>query len=156
TLMPRAFGDLTLNIRLRASPQHAGDLVTVTVAGATRTLSRVRSGAWMHFSMPFHLTEGETAEAVLSGAGNGRLEVDDLEVFPTQFPLVVAPGAKEYAPSDELVFERPLAAPPLAVSADGRGLSARLQHLLASRVATTSTTSFRRLTRVPVEALVGS
>src|SRR5207249_10585815 len=107
------------------------------------------------FSLPFHLVEGDSAQAVLSGAGNGSVEVDYFEVFPSQFQLVLGPGSKEYAAGDDLVIERPLAAPPLSLSAGGVDLSAKLQKLIAAGTATLTTTSFRRLVSVSVEDLLG-
>jgi len=159
-LEPRAFGELTLDVRLRATPARRGDLVTITISDgeselATRTLSQVRkAGVWMYASVPFSLTQGQSAEVRIAGAGNGRLEIDYLELFPTGFQLVIDPGSREYKSTDLLVFETSLSAPAVTVSADGVDVTPRLRQLLAAGVATQTTTSFRRVVSVPAGKLL--
>lgn len=163
-LRPRSFGELTLSVKLRAIPARRGDVVTLTIRddqGALlgeRTLTSAqvrRANAWTHVALPFAMTQGERAHLTITGAGNGRLELDYLELFASRFGLLIDPGSREYAATDELIFETARDATTLTLTVDGIDRSAKLQQLLRSGVAHTELTSYRRLVRVRAGALLG-
>jgi pyroglutamyl-peptidase len=161
-LEPRAFGNLTLNARVRATPSRSGDVITLSIVSgdatlATRTFTRsqLRSG-WINVPLAFDFSQGQSAELVVTSAGNGRLEIDYLELFASRFELVADPGSKEYLPSDQLIFESAIGAPGVTVTVDGVDVTAKLHSLLASGVAKQQTSSFRRVITVPVGKLIGT
>ena len=95
-------GQMILNLRLTAHPTDlTRDVLTVDIArGATRlahaTLagSAVRSG-WMNFPVAYTQDASAPLTVTVHSDGNGRVEIDYLEIFPAAFQIVIGPGSSE-------------------------------------------------------------
>lgn len=146
-------GDLILNLRVRVSGASAGGVLDVDVLDGTDSLGHttldggaVRPG-WQNLSVPYHTYGGSPLTAVVTAQGNGTVEIEYFEIFPARFTLVLEPGSKELAPTDEITFETALDAQPILVRANGTDVSDRLAQ------ATVETSSFRKLIHIAVGRL---
>jgi pyroglutamyl-peptidase len=146
-------GPLMANLRLRVR-DHAshGTIVTLRLGTASETLTVARlrdRDEWI--DLPVTLQSGSATALRIEPASTARVEVDYVEVFPARFGLVIDPGSGVI---DRLTFEVPRQHKLEALTADNVDLMPRLDDLLASGLATRTTTELRTLIDVAVADLV--
>jgi len=146
-------GPLMANLRLRVH-DHAshGAIVTLRLGTASETLTVARLRAleeWI--DLPVTLQSGSATALRIEPASSAQIDIDYVEVFPARFGLVIDPGSGVV---DRLTFEIPRQHKLQALTADGVDLMPRLDDLLASGLATRTTTELRTLIDVGVADLV--
>ncbi len=155
-------GQLVINIRLRVNKApSSGSVIKAIVfddngkqiAKESLTVSRLR-GRQSWIDLAINLDATNAAKLRLEPQSGARVEIDYAEIFPKKFGLVVAPGSGVIGDTDKLTIEMPQLRKLDKLEADGRDLIPALEQLLASGVATKTTTGFRTLIAVPVGALL--
>ena len=155
-------GQLVINLRLRVikAPSSGSVLKAVVVdadgkqiAKESLTVSRLRGRqSWIDLAISLDATNAKKLR--LEPQGGARVEIDYVEIFPKKFGLVVAPGSGVIGDADKLTIEMPQLRKLDKLEADGQDLIPALDQLIASGVATKTTTGFRTLIEVPVGALL--
>ncbi len=167
---PRRSGGLTANTRLRvrsfAASATESDPVVATLrvldpAGqalgeTTLTTARLRGlNRWQDVSVGL-TGSNETLTFELSPAPGAEVVVDYIEVFPTQFNVVIGPGSGLFANTDRLTIELAKRAAIRRVEINGEDFTTRWRSLVASRVVQRRDTAFRTTYDVAVGELAPS
>lgn len=159
-------GAITANARLRVTAGgRQGTVATLAILdGAGHALvtqqltaARVRrTGVWI--DVPIAVPASGAASVSITPASGATVELDYVELFPTHFGVVMAPGSGTVADRDVLTMELPLGRKldTLEVeTASGRvDLGPTLARLVAAGTATRTDTTLRTIFAVPVGALL--
>jgi pyroglutamyl-peptidase len=155
-------GDLVASARIRVEAHAAsGDIVSAAVLGAdgevlasdTLTVDRLRDAGWLDLPVTWS-SSGAPVQIRITPAEGAVVDLDYVEVFPSRFGLVLAPGSGVVADSARLTFEVPRNRKVDRISADGVDVTQRLNELLDAGTATRTTTSFRTVIDVGVGDLL--
>ncbi|HEU0030495.1 MAG TPA: hypothetical protein VFQ53_07680 [Kofleriaceae bacterium] len=156
-------GDLVANVRLRVrTAPERGTIATVSLVDAsgselakeTLTVSRLRArGAWIDVAAKL-ASVGTAARVRITPAAGAVVDVDYVEIFPSHFGLVIAPGSGVLGDTEHLTFEVPRYRRLETLEADGVDLLPRLDALVSQGRATRTTTAFRTLIDVAVADLL--
>jgi pyroglutamyl-peptidase len=154
-------GDLVANARL-AIRSHAssGSIATIEItdgSGASLakvelTVATLREGEWIDLPASWSST-GAPVKFEITPAAGAVIDLDYVEIFPTHFGLVLAPGSGPIADLDHLTFELPLSKKITQVELDGVDITTAYTALLDAGTATKTTTTFRQLIDVAVADL---
>ena len=156
-------GELTLNVRLRVrSHAGSGSILKVTMLDArgealaddSLTVSRLRGrSSWIDLAIR-HDSFTAIAAVRLEPAEDAAVDLDYVEIFPSRFGLVIAPGSGVFGDAETLTFEVPRFRKLETLELDEVDLMPRLEALIAEGTATRTTTSFRTLIDVAVGDLL--
>lgn len=166
---PRRSGSLTANARLRVRSYAAsGDIDPVVATlrvfdprghalGETAlTATRLRGiNRWQDVSVGLTGSNEALTFEILPAPG-AEVVVDYIEVFPSQFNIVIGPGSGLFANADRLTVELATQALIRRVEIDGVDITARWRTLVASRLVTRRDTQFRATFDVAVGELAPS
>lgn len=155
-------GSLVANLRLLASGFSRGEVLRVEILAGDRVLASARllgsqirqAGAWMNLPVAFEQGGATPVTVRVRAAGNGRVVLDYVELFPRRFGLVLGPGSGELGDDDEITIETDAGADVAAVQGNDVDLAPRLAELRRSGQAREEATQFRRLVHVRVSDLL--
>lgn len=140
-------GELVVNTHLRVRAHGAGDIVQLSVGAVTDTLTAARlRGDDVDLPLAWH-GDGSPMQLRVVPASDAVVEVSYVEVFPSRFGVVLAPGSGPIGDADRVTFELPTGGAIDRALVDGTDVTAQLA------AATTTTTAVRTLVDIGVGQL---
>ena len=155
-------GDLMVSAHVSIHAHAAtGDIVRIDVVGTdgkviatdTLTVARLRDTTWLDWPLAWS-SDGSAVTLKITPAAGASVDLAYVEVFPARFGLVAAPGSGVIADTDELELELSLDHKVDRLEVDGADVTTQYNALLASGVATRTTTDFRAVVDVGVADLL--